>query len=49
MLPLFWPGLAFESARSPFDVFAMTIFSQKAFGKTLEGVVIKLLLLLKVE
>ena len=36
VLPLFRPGLAFESAQSPFDVFAVTFFLQKAFGRTLE-------------
>ena len=29
MLPLFCLGLAFESAQSPFDVFAMTFFRRR--------------------
>ena len=37
MLPLFCPGLALESAQSPFDVLAKTFYPQKAFGRALEG------------
>ena len=33
VLPLFCPGLAIESAQNPFDVLAMTFFTQKAFGR----------------
>ena len=36
-MPWCCPGLALESAQNPFDVLAMTFFTQKAFGRTLEG------------
>ena len=37
MLPLFFPELALESARNPFDVLAMTFFPQKVVGRTWKG------------
>ena len=37
MLPLFCPALALESAQNPLDALAMTFFTQKAFGRTLES------------